>query len=140
MSLHYGLTPKMKPVSPKRAAIVAALDIGTSKIVCVIARLRPHPPQNVLRRRSHGVEILGLGHTGASGIKSGTVVNSSEAEEAVRHAVDVAERSASVQLDSVVVSVSAGRLASDLYTASINIHNSTITDGDMSRVLAAGSR
>ncbi|HXF89255.1 MAG TPA: cell division protein FtsA [Xanthobacteraceae bacterium] len=140
MSLHYGLTPKMKPVSPRRAAIVAALDIGTRKIVCVIARLKPHPPQNVLRRRSHGIEILGLGHTGSFGVKSGTVVNLSEAEEAVRHAVDLAERAASVQLDSVVLAVSAGRLASELYTASINILGSTITDGDISRVLAAGSR
>ena len=47
MNLHDGQTPKMKPVSPRRAAIVAVLDIGTSKIVCLIARLRPHPPQNV---------------------------------------------------------------------------------------------
>lgn len=140
MSLHYGLTPKMKPVSPRRAAIVAALDIGTRKIVCVIARLKPHPPQNVLRRRSHGIEILGLGHTGSFGVKSGTVVNLTEAEEAVRHAVDLAERAASVQLHSVVLAVSAGRLASELYTASINILGSTITDSDISRVLAAGSR
>ena len=41
MSLHDGLTPKMKPVSPRRSAIVAVLDIGTSKIVCLIARLTP---------------------------------------------------------------------------------------------------
>ena len=51
--LRFGLTPKMKPVSPKRAAVVAGLDIGTSKIVCLIARLEPQAPQDVLRRRSH---------------------------------------------------------------------------------------
>jgi cell division protein FtsA len=140
VSLHYGLTPKMKPVSPRRAAIVAALDIGTHKVVCLIARLRPHPPQDVLRRRSHGIEILGIGHTASIGIKSGTVVNLSEAEEVVRHAVDLAERSASVQLESVVLAVSAGRLASELYSASINIAGSTILEGDISRVLSAGSR
>ena len=63
MSLHDGFTPKMKPVSPRRTAIVAVLDIGTSKIVCLIARLKPQAPQEVLRRRSHGIEILGIGHT-----------------------------------------------------------------------------
>ena len=47
MSLHGGVTPKMKPVSPRRSAIVAALDIGTSKIVCLIARLKPQAPQEV---------------------------------------------------------------------------------------------
>jgi cell division protein FtsA len=51
-ALHYGLTPKMKPISPKRSALIAALDIGTSKIACLIARLTPHPPQEVLRRRT----------------------------------------------------------------------------------------
>ena len=36
---------KMRPVSPRRAAVVAGLDIGTSKIVCLIARLEPQAPQ-----------------------------------------------------------------------------------------------
>src|SRR5664279_6507699 len=39
--LRFGLTPKMKPVSPRRAAVVAGLDVGTSKIACLIARLEP---------------------------------------------------------------------------------------------------
>ncbi len=45
-SLQLGLAPKMKPVSPKRAALVAALDVGTSKTVCVIARLEPIATQD----------------------------------------------------------------------------------------------
>jgi cell division protein FtsA len=139
VSLQDGLTPKMKPVSPRRTAVVAALDIGTSKVVCLIARLKPQSPQGALRRRSHGVEILGLGHTEARGMKAGTVVNLAEAEEAVRHAVEIAEHDASVQLESVVVSVSSGRPAGELYTATVNIAGPTITDGDVTRVLAAGS-
>ena len=66
--LRFGLTPKMKPVSPRRSAIVAALDVGTSKVVCLIARREPSPPQEVLRRRTHGVRILGFAHTAASGM------------------------------------------------------------------------
>ena len=71
-SLHYGLTPKMKPIPPRRSALVAALDVGSSKVACLIARLRPHPPQQVLMRRSHVVEVLGFGHTGARGTKAST--------------------------------------------------------------------
>ena len=56
MSLHDGFTPKMKPVSPRRSAIVAVLDIGTSKIACLIARLSPQSPQETLRRRTHGAK------------------------------------------------------------------------------------
>jgi len=138
--LHYGLTPKMKPVSPKRSALVAALDIGTSKIACLIARLKPHPPQEVLRRRSHAVEVIGFSHTGARGMKAGNVVDLVEAEEAVRHAVDLAERSAHRQVESVIVSVAAGRLASELFAASVDIPGGTVSESDIARVLAAGSR
>jgi cell division protein FtsA len=135
-----GLTPKMKPVSPRRSAIVAALDIGTSKVVCLIARLKPQPPQEVLRRRSHSIEILGVGHTEARGMKGGAVINLAEAEEAVRHAVDLAERDASVQLESVVLSVSSGRPSSEFYAVNVNVAGSSVADGDISRALAAGSR
>ncbi len=138
--LQYGITPKMKPVSPKRSALVAALDIGTSKIACLIAKLTPHPPQEVLRRRSHAVGVIGFAHTGARGMKAGNVVDLAEAEEAVRHAVDTAERAAHRQIESVVVSVSAGRLGSELYAASVEIPRSTVTDSDIARVLAAGCR
>jgi cell division protein FtsA len=139
-TLHYGLTPKMKPISPRRSALVAALDVGSSKVVCLIARLRPHPPQQVLTRRSHAIEVIGFGHTVARGIKAGSVVNLAQAEEAIRHAVDAAERMASVEIESVVLSISAGRLASELFAADIEIVGSAVSEGDIARVLAAGGR
>src|ERR1700733_3610248 len=139
-ALRYGLTPKMKPVSPRRSALVAALDVGSSKVVCMIARLRPRAPQQVLTRRSHGIEIVGFGHTVARGMKAGSVVNLGQAEEAIRHAVDSAERMAGVEIESVVLWVSAGRPASELFAAEIEIVGSTIADNDIARVLAAGSR
>jgi cell division protein FtsA len=139
-SLHYGLAPKMKPLSPRRAALVAALDIGTSKVVCAIARLIPHAPGEVLRRRSHAVELLGLGHVESGGMKAGAVADLDLVEDAIRDAVDLAERSASVQLESVAVSISAGRLGSETFTASVNIAGGTVTSQDVARVLEAGGR
>lgn len=138
--LRYGLTPKMKPLSVRRAAIVSAIDVGTSKIACLIARLKPAAAQDVLPRRSHSIEVLGIGHTRAAGIKGGTVVNLAEAEKAIRTAVAAAERMAGVQLESVLVSVSGGRLASDLFAANIDAAGPTVDDGDIERVLGAGSR
>jgi cell division protein FtsA len=138
--LRFGLTPKMKPVSPRRAAVVAGLDIGTSKIVCMIARLEPQAPQDVLRRRSHGVRILGFAHTAASGMKAGSVVDLVEAEEVVRQAIDTAESMAGVQLESVVVSLSGGRLGSERFIADIELNGNAVADSDIARVLAAASR
>jgi len=139
-ALPYGLTPKMKPISPRRSALVAALDIGSSKIACLIARLRPHAPQQVLTRRSHAVEVIGFGHAGARGTKAGGVVNLAQAEEAIRQAVDGAEGTAAVEIESVVLSISAGRLASELFAAEIDIAGSAVSEGDIARVLAAGNQ
>ena len=138
--IHFGLTPKMKPVSPKRSAVVAALDVGTSKVVCMIARLEPQGPQEVLRRRSHGVRVLGFSHTAASGMKAGSVVGLIEAEEMIRQAIDIAESDAGMQLESVVVSLSGGRIGSERFVANIELAGGAVSDGDIGRVLAAASR
>jgi cell division protein FtsA len=139
-SLGQGVTPKMKPISPRRSVVAAALDVGSSKIVCLIARLCPHAPQQVLQRRSHSIEVIGFGHTFARGTKAGTVVNLAQVEEAIRQAVDAAERMAGVEIASVVLSVSSGRLASELFAAEVDIIGSAVAESDVARVLAAGSR
>jgi cell division protein FtsA len=138
--LNYGLTPKMRPLAPRRAALVVALDVGTSKIACIIGRLRPQPPRDVLRRRSHSIEVIGFSHTEAFGMKAGNVVDLAEAEVAVRHAVAVAERSARCQIESVIVSISAGRLASERFSAAVRLAGAAVGDRDIARVLAAGTR
>src|ERR1700722_3137250 len=139
-ALAYGLTPKMKPISPRKSALIAALDIGSSKVACLIARLRPQAPQQVLTRRTHTVEVVGYGHTVARGMKAGSVINLAQAEEAIRHAVDAAERMASVEIESVVLSVSCGRLKGELFGADVEIVGAGVSEGDIARVLAAGGR
>jgi cell division protein FtsA len=134
------LTPKTRPLSPKRSALIAALDVGTSKVACLIARLKPQPPKDVLRRRSHTVEVVGFGHTLARGMKAGAVIDLSDAEQAVRQAVDLAERTAKMELESVVVSLSSGKPASELMSATINVAGKTVSDGDIARVLSACSQ
>jgi cell division protein FtsA len=121
------LTPKMKPVSPRRSALVVALDIGTSKIACLIAKLRPNAQGEALRRRSHSIEVLGFSHTISHGIKGGAVVDLAAAEAAVRNAVDLAERSAKVQVDAIVASISAGRIGSERLAAEVDIKEASPT-------------
>jgi len=139
-SLGHGVAPKMKPIPARRSAVVAALDVGSSKVVCLIGRLRPHGPQQVLTRRSHSIEVIGFGHTVAHGTKAGTVVNLVQAEDAIRRAVDAAERMAAVEIESVVLSISSGRPTSELFAAEIEILGSAVSENDIARVLAAGSR
>src|ERR1700732_1050452 len=60
-------TPKTRPMPQKRTALVASLDIGTSKIACMIARLKPCPPSDALRGRSHAVELIGYSQVQSGG-------------------------------------------------------------------------
>src|SRR5258705_13902459 len=138
--LNYGLTLKMGPMAQKRAGLVVALDVGTSKIACLIAKLKPQPPQEVLRRRSHAIEVIGFSHTESFGMKAGNVVDLVEAEGAVRHAVDLAERSARCQVESVVVSISAGRLASERPSATLRNFGAAGRRPGIARRLSGGTR
>src|SRR5258707_862866 len=65
-------TPKTRPMPQKRTALVASLDIGTSKIACMIARLRPCPPSGALRGRTHAVELIGYSQIQSRGVKAGS--------------------------------------------------------------------
>ena len=107
-------TPKTRPMPQKRTALVASLDIGTSKIACMIARLKPCPPNEALRGRSHAVELIGYSQIQSRGVKAGAVVDLAECEQAVRQAVALAERMAKVRVESVLLSVSGGRLQGQL--------------------------
>src|SRR5215472_9516121 len=123
-------TPKTRPVSQKRTALVASLDIGTSKIACMIARLTPCAPSEALRGRSHAIELIGYSQIQSRGVKAGAVVDLAECEQAVRHAVALAERMAKVRVESVLLSVSAGRLQGQLIEAASDIRGGAVTPTD----------
>src|SRR6218665_2047400 len=109
-SSHFGL-PRMKPLSSKRSHVVSVLDIGSTKVVCMIARLTPRQASQVLPGRTHNIEIIGIGHQRSRGVKSGVIGDLDAAESVVRLAVDAAERMAGLTVDSLIVNVSAGGLA-----------------------------
>ncbi len=136
-----GLTPRMRPLSARKSAILSVLDVGTSKVACLIARLMPAEASDTLRGRTHRCRILGIGHQRSRGIKAGAVIDMEEAENAIRLAVDAAERMAGVQVESVIVNLSGGRLGSQLYHAKVPIGGKAVLDHDIQRALqAAASR
>src|ERR1700761_8500846 len=114
-------TPKTRPMPQNRTALVASLDIGTSKIACLIARLKPSAPNEALRGRTHAVELIGYSQIRSRGVKAGAVVDLAECEQAVRQAVSAAEDMAKVRVESVLLSVSAGRLQAQLVEAAADI-------------------
>ncbi|MHA1158874.1 MAG: cell division protein FtsA [Alphaproteobacteria bacterium] len=126
--------------SQRRASLVSVLDVGSSKICCLIARLRPRDPGEALPGRTHSIEVLGVGHQRSMGIKSGVVADLDMVEQAIRSTVDAAERMAGVTIESLIVNVSCGRLASETYSASVALNGQAVTEADIGRVLSAGRR
>lgn len=77
-----------------RKRTLAGIDVGTTKICSVIARIG-----------KEGFRVSGVGVTPSSGLKKGIVVNLTETIESVKRSLDQAEQDAQVAVDSVFVSV-----------------------------------
>ncbi|MDP6708625.1 MAG: cell division protein FtsA [Alphaproteobacteria bacterium] len=109
-----------------RNRIVAALDVGSNKVCCFIAR-----PDG-----AGGARVVGIGHQVSRGVRSGLVTDMEAVETSIRAAVDAAERMAGDTVQRVYTNLSAGRLNSRTVSGAVAIQGHQIGDGDIRRVLA----
>jgi cell division protein FtsA len=140
MSLFGGKSSGQNAAANARSGLVTVLDVGSTKISCVIARLKPREETAILPGRTHHVEVLGIGHQRSRGVKSGVIVDLDGAEQSIRLAVDAAERMAGVTVESLIVNMSAGRLKSEQFSAGIKLGGHDVDETDINRVLAAGAK
>jgi cell division protein FtsA len=140
MSILGGKGSSQGGTAGRKVRLLTVLDVGSSKVSCVIARLRPHEGGALLPGRTHRMEVLGIGHQRSRGVKSGVIIDLDAAEQSIRLAVDAAERMAGLTVDSLIVNISAGRLKSESFTASVNLGGHEVEQTDIRRVLAAGAK
>ncbi len=114
-----------------RSGFVAALDIGTSKVACLIAK------PNVERGPygETGPKIVGIGSHQSQGMRNGAVVDLAATEHAVRAAVERAEQMAGDNIDRVVINVSSGKPQSRLVACEVSVGGHGITEHDMRRLM-----
>lgn len=120
----------MRPMAGVKNGLIAALDLGTTKVCCLIARLESGRPGEPAR-----VRIVGKGHQVARGMRAGTVVEMGRAEQSVRSAVEVAEKMAGETIRRVLVTLSGGHPSSQVLNAQISVGGHQITSADTRRVL-----
>jgi len=115
--------------------VIGLLDIGTSKVACVIVAV----PQwrAAVGLNEVAVRVLGAGVCPSRGVKSGTVFALPEAEQAVREAVAQAERGAQTAVESVLLAVGCGRLRSATFTAESSVEGRVVEAADIERLMAA---
>ena len=122
------------PAAPK-GGVVAALDIGSTKISCLIAEVGPAKHRTSDTEDKNSLKILGVGHQLSRGVRAGAIVNVDEAERAIRLAVDAAERMAQRTITEIYVNVSGGRPQSRLFTGSEKTQTGQVSPRDMDGVL-----
>ncbi|HZH28123.1 MAG TPA: cell division protein FtsA [Azospirillaceae bacterium] len=114
-----------KPRRTARGGVIAALDVGTTKVSCLIARVDEHGQPRV----------AGVGHQMSHGVRAGAIVDMDEAEAAIGAAVQAAEQMAQETIRSVVVNMSGGRPTSQTIGAEVGIGGREVTDADMRRAM-----
>ena len=106
--------------------LLAAVDVGSSKICAMIALDRPGQP----------MEIVGIGHAASGGVKGSVVVDLDAAQHAIGRAVQEAEDATGERLTSVVINISGGGITSQRMLVHRNIEDEEITVMDTAALLA----
>lgn len=86
-----------------REKIFSVLDVGSSEIVCLVARKS---------QREDGIEVLGIGTSNSFGIRKGTVCDIEEASNSIGKAISNAEQSTGVQISEVTVGLKGNFISS----------------------------
>ena len=112
-----------------RMTTIAALDIGSSKVCCVIAKIS----------RDKRINVVGYGYNASKGIKNGIVTDINQATLAVCNAVEAAEQMANERIDRVIVNVSGDKIKSAIKDSTISLNNKKpVGESDLTKVVEKG--
>tara|TARA_R110001583_G_scaffold173287_1_gene327230 strand:+ start:73910 stop:75160 length:1251 start_codon:yes stop_codon:yes gene_type:complete len=112
--------------------LIVGLDIGTSKVVAIVAapNLDAGPNDNAL-------DIIGIGSHPARGMKKGVVVNIESTVQSIQRAIEEAELMAGCQIHSVYAGIAGSHIRSLNSHGTVAIRDKEVTQGDIDRVLDA---
>ncbi len=113
------------------AEYVAGLDIGTTKIACIIAE----------KDNDGQMKIMGVGVAPSTGLRKGVVVAIEKTVKGIKDAVHEAERMAGYDIDSVYVGIAGEHIRSYNKNGAVAVTSSTgeITQDEVNRVLESAS-
>ena len=119
------MVQKLDSKSTIRSGLITALDVGTTKIACFIAR----PLEN------GAAEVIGVGHQVSQGIKNGNIVDMVAVEDSIRATVEAAEQMAGENVRDVVLCLSGSVPKSKLISFDVAVSGHEISDLDLKRAL-----
>ena len=109
--------------------LIVGLDIGTSKIVTIVAEIKPEGT----------LEVIGVGMHESSGMKKGMVVNIDATMAAVQRAVGDAELMADCKIREVYTGIAGSHIKSSNANGMVKIKDKEVVQADIDRVLETAS-
>lgn len=104
--------------------IIAGLDLGTTKVVCVVAE-----------QTADGIDVIGVGCMPSKGLKKGVVVNIEATVQAINAAVEQAATMAGVQINSVYAGIAGSHVRGINKDGFVGIQSREVSAADVERVL-----
>ena len=122
--------------------VVAVLDVGTSKIACLVLRFDGTPrmaeAEEVGRMAGQaGFRVIGAATTRSRGVRFGEIDAMVETERAIRTAVQAAQRMADMRVDHVIACFSGAQPRSYGLAGEVELESQMVSEHDISRVLSA---
>jgi cell division protein FtsA len=105
--------------------LLVALDIGTSKIVAIVAEITPE----------NNVEIIGMGSHPSRGLKKGVVVNIEATVNGIQRALEEAELMADCKIRDVITGIAGSHIKSFNSHGMVAIKDKEVSQFDVGRVI-----
>ncbi len=110
-----------------RTDTIVGLDIGTTKVVTIVAQRGP----------GGRVDIIGIGTHPSRGLRKGVVINIEATVESVRQAVEEAELMAGCEITSVYAGIAGGHIKGFNSHGIVAVKNKEVSPRDVERVIDA---
>ncbi|MBF96854.1 MAG: Cell division protein FtsA [Alphaproteobacteria bacterium MarineAlpha9_Bin4] len=104
---------------------LASLDIGSSKICCIIAT----------KDKNEIVEVVGIGYNEAKGVNNGIISDFSLATKSISNCISEAERQANIKIDKINISASSKIVTTRLFKKNVNILDERIEEENINETL-----
>jgi cell division protein FtsA len=105
--------------------LIVGLDIGTSKIVAIVAELQPEG----------SLKVIGLGQHSSRGLKKGVVVNIDSTMQAIQRALEEAELMADCKISNVFTGIAGSHIKSLNSHGMVKIKDAEVMQADVDRVI-----
>ena len=111
----------------KSEKIYTILDIGSSKIICLVATFKDQK-----------IKILGNSCYSANGFKNGNISDAKLAKASIIAAVDQAERMAGITIEEVILILNGNKIKSNYLSPIIQLKKNKISLTDINNLVLAG--